>query len=315
MPLTPKRVFHHKTNPSLGVRGNKAMKTFKKIIVGTDFSDNAAAAFHYAHQLATRLKAELHVVNVYEIPINPGSPQYLDYMPTLDELEKSATARLARFVSDTSDAGNTMVASRVKVTSETMIGFPADRFIELSKDPSVDLIVVGTAGETGWMDKIFGSVAIKIATEAHCPVLMVPNNADYKHIRHLLYAASFESASPKDIHLTLDWTKYFMGDIHFVHVNTPTSKYTKMDKLTFQKLLETEHTKVPYEVNTIGADTIQHGIQAYTEENAIDMIIAVTRHRSFWESMTHPSVTKALAWNTHIPMMILHSDDKEKGVF
>ena len=287
------------------------METFKKIIVGTDFSDNSKVAFQYAHHLAIRLKAALHVINIYEIPINPANPPFLDSMPSLDELEKSAKARLKHFIDQSSEAGNTAMANNVKVTSETMVGFPADYFIDLSKDPSVDLIVLGTAGEKGWIEKLFGSVSVKVATEAHCPVLMVPNDATYKNVHRFLYAASFESASPKDIHLTLDWTSYFKGDIHFVHVNIPSSKHTKMDKITFQKLLETEHTKVPYVVNNIEADSIQHGIQAYSEEHDIDMIIAVTRHRSFWESLTHTSITKKLAWNTHIPLMILHNDDKK----
>jgi nucleotide-binding universal stress UspA family protein len=285
------------------------MKTFKKILLATDFSDNAATAYHYAYQLAARLKSELHVLNVYEIPINPNNPQYLDMMPSIDDLEQVSKNRLSRLVNENSNQGNTMVASRVKVTTEALIGFPADRLIEMSKDPSVDLIVVGSAGEHGWVDRIFGSVAVQVASEAFCPVLLVPQDADYKGIHHLLYASSFDSAAIKSIHLTLDWTKYFMGDIHFLHVNTPSEKHPRTETLTFEKLLEREKTKVPFTVENIEAETVPDGIRAYTVENPIDMIITVTRHRSFWENMTHNSVTKALAWNTHIPIMVLHSDD------
>jgi nucleotide-binding universal stress UspA family protein len=285
------------------------MKTFKKILLATDFSDNAATAYHYAYQLAARLKSELHVLNVYEIPINPNNSQYLDMMPSIDDLEQVSKNRLSRLVNENSNQGNTMVASRVKVTTEALIGFPADRLIEMSKDPSVDLIVVGSAGEHGWVDRIFGSVAVQVASEAFCPVLLVPQDADYKGIHHLLYASSFDSAAIKSIHLTLDWTKYFMGDIHFLHVNTPSEKHPRTETLTFEKLLEREKTKVPFTVENIEAETVPDGIRAYTVENPIDMIITVTRHRSFWENMTHNSVTKALAWNTHIPIMVLHSDD------
>ena len=286
------------------------MKTFKKIIVGTDFSDNAAIAFHYAHHLATRLKAELHVVNVYEIPINPGSPQYLDYMPTLDELEKSATARLARFVSDISDTGNTMVASRVKVTSETMIGFPADRFVELSKDPSVDLMIVGTAGEHGWLDKAFGSTAIKVSREAFCPVLLVPHGANYQGIHHIIYASSFDSGKAKEIRIAIDFAKYFASALHFVHVITKQDDIGISEKLLFKHLINNEHTKVPYTIENIHAFTSAEGIQQYTDSNEADLLVTVTEHRSFWEKLTHVSTTKTLAWNTHLPLLVLHHDEK-----
>ena len=286
------------------------MKTFKKIIFATDFSDNAVSAYRYARHLAQRLNAAIHVVNVYEIPLNPGNPNYIDTMPPVEEMDKLAKMRLARFVSESPDGGDTVVASRIKVTSEAVIGFPADTLIDMSTDPTIDLMILGSTGERGWLDKLFGSVAVKVATDAHCPVLLVPNNAEYKGVHHLLYAASFDSASPKDIHLVLDWTKYFVGEVHFVHVNLPAEKHPKLDTITFKKLLESEHTKVPYAVEAVTAESIPVGIQAYTKDNPIDMLIAVTKHRSFWESITHDSVTKALAWNTHIPMMVLHKDDK-----
>lgn len=288
------------------------MKTFKKIVLATDFSDNSKVAFHYAQQLAARLKAKLHVVNVYEIPIDPNHPEYLQLTPTVEQLEEVANVRLSRFINEAegSGGGRTTVISPVKVTTEALIGFPADRLIDLSKDPSVDLMIVGSIGEHSIFDKIFGSVAVQVATEAHCPVLLVPHDAEYKGVHHLLYAASFDSAVLKDIHLTLDWTKYFMGDIHFLHVHTPSDKHPKTDVLTFKRLLEAEKTKVPYNIETIEAESVQEGIKRYMLDYPIDMVIAVTRHRSFWESMTHSSVTKALTWNTHIPIMVLHSDDK-----
>lgn len=286
------------------------MKTFKKIVVATDFSENSQAAYRYARHIAQRLGADVHVVNVYEIPVNPGNPNYLDIIPPLEEIEKIAKMRLSRFVSESNDANNTIVASRIKVTSEAIIGFPSDRLIEMSAEPSVDMMILGSTGERGWVDKILGSVAIKVASEAHCPLLLVPGNSEYKGIHHMLYATSFESASPKDIHLVLDCAKYFMADIHFVHVNLPGEKHPKLDTFTFKKLLQNEHTKVPYAIEAITAESVSSGIESYIKDHPIDLLITVTKHRGFWENLTHSSITKNLAWNSHVPMMVLHKDDK-----
>lgn len=285
------------------------MKTFKKIVLATDFSNNSKAAYHYAQHLAVRLSAGLHIVNIYEIPNIADYAENIQLMPTVEQLEELAYKRLAKFIEEREEKTEALVASRVKITTEAIMGFPADRLIEMSKDPSVDLIIVGSAGEHGWLDKVLGSVAVKVATEAYCPVLLIPHDAEYRGIHRLLYAASFDSADLKDIHLTLDWAKYFVGEIDFLHVTVPFEDSSKTDIIAFKDLLDAENTKVGYNLANIIAESVPDGIKKYTAEYPIDMIFAVTRHRSFWENMTHSSVTKALTWNTHIPIMVLHSDD------
>lgn len=287
------------------------MKTFKKIVVATDFSDNAKSAYHYARHLAIRFGASIEVINFFQIPINPSHPNYLDYMPTLEEIEKSTTQRLAHFVNEIeNDEGTTIIASRVKTTHKVQIGFPADGLIDLSKDPSVDLMIVGTAGEHGWLDKAFGSTAIKVSREAFCPVLLVPHGANYQGIHHIIYASSFDSGKAKEIRIAIDFAKYFASALHFVHVITKQDDIGISEKLLFKHLINNEHTKVPYTIENIHAFTSAEGIQQYTDSNEADLLVTVTEHRSFWEKLTHVSTTKTLAWNTHLPLLVLHHDEK-----
>jgi len=44
---------------------------------------------------------------------------------------------------------------------------------EFAEDKSVDLIVVGTRGKTGFSRLLLGSVAQGVVVYAHCPVLVV----------------------------------------------------------------------------------------------------------------------------------------------
>ena len=49
------------------------MTTLKRILVPTDFSDNARTAYEYAIDLAEQFHAKIDVVHIYE-PIDDGLP-------------------------------------------------------------------------------------------------------------------------------------------------------------------------------------------------------------------------------------------------
>ena len=61
-------------------------------------------------------------------------------------------------------------------TEIKVIGGPSpvsDSIIIYSENENVDLIVVGTRGRSGLRSFLLGSVASKVVTYAHCPVLVV----------------------------------------------------------------------------------------------------------------------------------------------
>jgi nucleotide-binding universal stress UspA family protein len=175
------------------------MKTFKNIVVATDFSDASLVAYHYAHRLASRFGASLKVVHAFQIYVNTARPELIDYTPNFSDLQTLNEERMSNFIHETDEMpnSNVLVASRVKVTTEVKLGFAPDYLIELSNDPSVDLLVLGTSGEKTWFDRLLGSVAVEVAQKAHCPVLLVPQHADFQGFHNILYAASDDSAKHK----------------------------------------------------------------------------------------------------------------------
>jgi nucleotide-binding universal stress UspA family protein len=45
--------------------------------------------------------------------------------------------------------------------------------VDYAEQENIDLIVVGTKGRSGFTKLLLGSVASKVVTYAHCPVLVV----------------------------------------------------------------------------------------------------------------------------------------------
>lgn len=291
------------------------MKTFKNIVVATDFSDASLIAYHYAHHLASHFQASLKVVHAFQIFVNAARPELIEYSPSIFELQTMNEERMSNFINETIDetGSDTIVASRVKVTTEVRVGFPGDYLIELSEDPSVDLLVLGTAGEKDWFDRLLGSVSVEVSQGAHCPVLLVPQKANFQGFKNILYGTSEDSAKPKTLRVAVDWAKYFMSNLHFVHVKTESNDEIKEPtSYFFSHYIKEYAPDMPYSINSVEAKSVMNGLWKYSSKNEIDLVVVVSHHRDFWDKFNHHSVSKDLSLHTKLPILYLYSDAKHQ---
>ena len=139
--------------------------TISRILVPTDFSADADAAFKYALGLARKFDAHVHLLHVVEDPLAAGvwsSEVYTAEIAGLQvNLVRDAEQRLRGSVPD--DAGT--------VSTEVRTGPAAKQIIETAGNTQADLIVMGTRGRTGVAHVIMGSVAERVVRLAPCPVL------------------------------------------------------------------------------------------------------------------------------------------------
>jgi nucleotide-binding universal stress UspA family protein len=139
--------------------------TITRILVPTDFSADADAAFKYALGLARKFDAPVHLLHVVEDPLAAGvwsSEVYTAEIAGLQlNLVRDAEERLRRSVPV--DAGT--------VSTEVRTGHAAKQILEAARATKADLVVMGTRGRTGVAHVIMGSVAERVVRLAPCPVL------------------------------------------------------------------------------------------------------------------------------------------------
>lgn len=119
-----------------------------QILVATDFSDSAEAAFGVAVQYARALHARLHLLHIF----------------SAGEFE------VTRLLADMA----AKAGADVPVTVAGAGGDPAEEILRYAERRPIDLIVVGTHGLTGVSRLLLGSVAERVVRGARCPVLVVP---------------------------------------------------------------------------------------------------------------------------------------------
>jgi nucleotide-binding universal stress UspA family protein len=146
----------------------------KNILVPTDFSDGAEEALDYACELARKLDATVHLVNVIGIPA-VGVP----------ELGVAFTATVIdSMVVDNQKALDELAAHRAGETRMGQVllktGDARDLINQTANELGADLIVMGTHGRRGITRALLGSVAETVVRSAPCPVLTVRTHK-HKH--------------------------------------------------------------------------------------------------------------------------------------
>lgn len=140
----------------------------RRVVVGIDGSTESRAALHWAVGYAQQADAEVHAVAVWHQPLQFGADT-MSRVPD-QQFEDEARAWLAEAMPSGADA------SAVKVETHVRRGDPAT--VLLDHALRADLLAMGNRGRSGLAGAMVGSVAMRVAHHARCPVVLVPTPPD-----------------------------------------------------------------------------------------------------------------------------------------
>lgn len=140
--------------------------TPKKILVATDFSEQADKALDYAIELADRLDAKITIVNAVVNPV-VGVPEF----------GLAVTSTMIEGIIKANQESLDKLATRAapgRIQTKLDSGDARDVIIDAAKSTGADLIIMGTHGRRGLKRALLGSVAEAVLRHASVPVLIVP---------------------------------------------------------------------------------------------------------------------------------------------
>jgi nucleotide-binding universal stress UspA family protein len=138
----------------------------KNILVPIDFSETSIVALDRAIELAAKLDARVHVLNVVGVMTLSAEFGLAVTQPMVESIMQSAQKELDRLAAER--AGKAMLGPTLLEIGDarTVIDQVAQRL-------GADLNVMGTHGRRGMKRFVLGSVAEHVARTARCPVLLV----------------------------------------------------------------------------------------------------------------------------------------------
>lgn len=141
---------------------------FRRILVGCDFSRDAALALDYGLRLAQEFEALIHLVHVVEPPmyIDMVNAAFETGLTTVNDLKKRIRDKLESLIPEEA-------SHWCDVRIEVLDGQAHSEIPAYAQVHGIDLIVLGARGY-GLVEKLLvGSTTDRVARRATCPVLSV----------------------------------------------------------------------------------------------------------------------------------------------
>jgi nucleotide-binding universal stress UspA family protein len=286
------------------------MLKLKHIIVATDFSATARNAFQYTKHLAEALDARITVLHVNEY-FMPGDEVVVTPIADL-EITRRTNTLMERFVAEDSDYADEIVLIKHRLKTRILKGDLVEHLVKLSQHVDTDLIVIGMTGAADFLSKIIGSTSMKVAHNAHCPVVLVPRTAYWRGMANIMYASDYDTLTPALLTKVVSFANEMDASVHYVHVADSKEEARSADKsVVWDDFFAVSDTGVSLEIHTLPGQNTVKELKLYANSNDIDLMVFVHKQRSFWENIIHNSVTENIALTTDVPLMLIHLHDNE----
>ncbi len=280
----------------------------KRILLPTDFSDNAYNAIRYAMQFFKNDKATFYLLNTFT-PVSYHAG-YLIENPTLYGMEDVAMVNSKRDIERTEEKikkeFNNPKHEFVRLsTFNTLIGEIKD----VIQKYNIDLVVMGTKGATGAKEVFIGTHTMYTIKKVKCPVMAIPSGFEYEEPKDILFPTDYNLSKTNRY---LPFIKEIC-DTHVCRLNILNAYYNvplKDDQKEVKDFLD-DFFKGNAHVFHIeeGVDVIE-AVAGFQEKYKISLLVMIHNKHSFFENLLFRPVINQIAYHTNIPFLVIPSEKR-----
>ncbi len=151
-------------------------KKISKILVGIDGSDSSFNAANYAIDLSLKFNSEIILLSIVPSKIHHGDSSGVFGMVSqsyLSDYKKDAEKWFKEIIHHLKNEETFEIDKKIKTDIITTPFSIAASILNYAEERDVDLIIIGTRGNSGLKKMLLGSVASDIVVYSYCPVLII----------------------------------------------------------------------------------------------------------------------------------------------
>lgn len=279
----------------------------KKLLISTDFSANATHAAEYGYALAKQMHAGVMLCNAFIVPAEmPQGGIIVWPMEEYDSIVKSSTDDLKKLQTELETKFKTGYKPAISLVNE--MGGVTDVVSSIIEQHNIDMIVMGTHGNTGLSTIVLGNHSKKMINETKKPLLLVPFTAPVKPVKKIAYATDFKH--PENdllaIYKLIPIAKQLNAEILLTHVvdethQSPTFKKW-LDNILTELSNKADYPAIYYRL--IKGRKPDSGLDWLCEHGQVDILAMLHHKHSFFDSLLNGSYTQKMAGHITIPLLV-----------
>lgn len=277
----------------------------RKILIPTDFSENALNAIKYALELFKYERSEFIIMHafadeVYEHSIEMPRALFELYK---EKIWEQSDKKLQKLIAE-------MLTISPNPKHEydyiSVFGSLVDEANTIVDKENIDVIVMGTKGKSDDKHVLFGSNTLQVIKYVKCPVLAIPSMYHDVHPQNILFTTTYQLPyKRRELKLLSTIAKRFVATIKVLQI----SKFKELShrQQDNQNIIKCgiKENKTEF-LNQAGED-ITDIISDFIQKNNIDMLVMVNTRRSYFENVLNTSTIEKIGWQIQIPFLVLQN--------
>jgi nucleotide-binding universal stress UspA family protein len=278
------------------------------ILVPVDYSDTAKNAFHYAMRFAKQLRAsKIILYNAFQPPMpanNLGIATDGNFnslaLYDMESLTESNKVHLNKLKAE----ANEMYGSDVVIETISEFNMLREGVEEICRTQNVAMIIMGISEGDGFTEALVGSNSLDVAKHVDIPTIIVPHGTAYKPVQQVLFTCDYKNVTDTvPVTLLKNMLAATGAHLHVLHVDDEKESAEHAQQAAILKDLLHD---VAADYHTLQYDNFKEAVNEFAARHNIDLIVAIPRKHGFFEGLFHQSHTKALAFHSHIPLLLIH---------
>jgi len=267
-----------------------------RILIPTDFSVLALKAAVFAHSLSQQLDAEYVLLHFDDKP----RPAFA-MVSKLDEILRSEALETLQQHAD-SIRKETGLPAPIKI--DFVVGDPISDLEAYTRSHGIDMVVMGTKGETVIKNRLFGSVASGVMENVSCPIFFVPAVAEPMTPINIAFPTDLTNLE-EELSELIAFAQFFNATIHVLHVYPDIIDPKTFDEETTQLNLiaSTSYPKITF--NAVMDSDIIGGINRFIESDNPNMLAMFTYKTGILEYLFNESIAEEMAGHSTKPLLVL----------
>jgi nucleotide-binding universal stress UspA family protein len=268
----------------------------KRILVPTDFSEQAENALKVAIKLAKKHKSEIYVLHSMEMPLHLATSGDSSSLPESLFFIRLAEKRFSELRAKPYLDGITL--------NETIGHNEIYEDIESACEKNkINLIVMGSNGASGFKEMFVGSNTEKVVRTSKTPVLVIKNNHPEFNVKDFVFATDFSEEGRGALGKAQKFAKKVGAKMHLLFVNTPANFNTSVEA---QKIMENFVRGMGvenYTLNIFNDTSVEKGILNYASHINAQLIGMGTHGRKGISHFFNGSISEDMVNHANMPVI------------
>lgn len=273
----------------------------KKILIPTDFSDNANDAMNYTLNLFEQERCKYYHLHSVEVEVSKLTNLNHKFTQAIRENALLKLNKLKSFLT----ISNPNFTNR----HNTILSF--NSLVEAVKNAikkhQIDLVVMGTKGASGLKKIFYGSNTVNVINKLDdCATLLIPDHFEFGNVTKIGFPTDLKTISSEAIEEIKYLSKLHNATIMIMHI----MEEEKINVLQSENLkeLKKQLEDVDYYFHPIPSyDTKSDEILDFIDNSEIDFLVITKNEHSFFEKLLRKPIIKKLGYTINIPLLVIPS--------